>query len=1003
MDYNLLNFSAVFSDIIDVALVWFIFYQVSFLFKNTRSTKLVGGAAVIAFLYIGSIMYNLEALSQVFQAINLVQIGSIILVILFSQEIKEALTSIGIKRMSHYVTEDSQTIEAVTQACLRMSANHVGALVVLTKHDNLKDLTTDAIQLNADVSSHILEAIFFEPTIKSKGNNPLHDGAVVISNNKIVAAKVICKQLSESVELSHQGKGTRHSAGLGFVEQRDCVAVIVSHETGDITLAAHNEKTQWKIDRADLLSALKKSLGMNTAKSSLAKDINNYLFERKFAKLISFLFAVSVWCFAKSSILISCELPQPTVYANGHIWAEDDYVLSIESTAEKNQNIKVNIVNWVKLYYLFRPEDGGKFAFKHAVEINFSEEDAQKLWDSPKKRIKTDLKITSNFKNDISLSDQENEPKVTIKVQRLVKTELKELVAFNIGNHSEVESVEGNINSSLLVPNNFELNSPCVIDLITTNAIKPITGQESWQEIKSAEKFSRNYSDFSGSIDFSKIAELAPIVDYNPNKNVKFRIIVKVTEIPKSEDELIAEKEITAIINAYKTIDELVDKTSVTTKPDRQLIISANIQKEKSLERLTETTKQIEIYTQKKEQKTAEIRKYKQDYDLLMQNFNSSILSDVQKKNNLEIKRVQVPREQTIYDQITEILVNNQKKLKERLTKSEEIYNKYAEAFKPVLEAYDLARKKAEARLAIAPLIAQPELNFKNINDQTLKINTAKLSSTKEILDFFEFTIESLDTFLVSPFIARKPGSLHEYMLLKKAQLEQLDLLIDNLNTQLTPTEMPGWLELHKTQTFVILEDIYFQVEKLSNLDGKISQEKEDVSKILNYRIILFEALQNKLNEAVAIKKELNSIYQKNVIPGDKKLEVIKKKLSDLKIIAQKNCEIYDQKKTIVDRKTRVFKIPAYIDNSNPITNETRKAFEEWPVKYGDYTQPDEKPNYQMGYNLIKNFFIFINAAWEGLNKSTEETEKLNSNYLKSYLAYIEKLEELVNAITTPQ
>jgi len=1003
MDYNLLNFSAVFSDILDVALVWFIFYQVSFLFKNTRSTKLVVGATIIAMLYLGSIMYNLEALSQVFQAINLVQIGSIILVILFSQEIKEALTSIGIKRMSHYVTEDSQTIEAVTQACLRMSASNVGALIVLTKHDNLKDLTTDAIQLNADVSTHLLEAIFFEPTIKSKGNNPLHDGAVVISNNKIVAAKVICKQLSESVELSHQGKGTRHSAGLGFVEQRDCVAVIVSHETGDITLAAHNEKTQWKIDKADLLSALKKSLGMNTAKSSLVKDLNNYLFERKFAKLISLVFAIFVWCFAKSSILISCELPQPVVYQAGHVWTENDYVLSLESASDKNQNIKVNIINWVKLYYLFRPEDGGKFAFKHAIAIDFSEEDAQKLWDSPKKRTKAALKITQNFKNDISLSDPENEPKVSLKVQRLMKSELNDLVSFKIGNHSEVESVEGNINSVLLIPNDFTLSSPVSIDLITTKAIQPITGQESWQEIKSVEKFTRNYSDFSGNIDFSKIAELTPIVEYNPNKNVKFRIIVKVTEIPKSEDELIAEKEYTAIINAYKTIEELVDKTATITKPDRQLVISAAIQKKKSLERLDETTKQIEIYTQKKEQKTSEIRKYKQDYDLLMQNFNPSILADVQKKSNLEIKRVQVPREQTIYDQITETLANNQKKLKERLTKSEEIYNKYTEAFKPVLDAYEVARKKAEARLAIAPLVAPPELNFKNISDQTLKIGTARLSSTKEILDFFEITIESLDTFLISPFIARKPGSLHEYMILKKAQLEQLDLLIDNLNTHLTPAEMPSWLELHKTQSFVILEDIYFQVEQLSNLDGKISQEKEDVNKILNYRIILFEALQNKLNEAVAIKNELNAIYLKHIEPGDKKLELIKKKLIDLKVITQKNCEIYDQKKTVSDRKTRVFKIPAYIDNSNSITNETRKAFEEWPVKYGDYTQPDEKTNYQMGYNLIKNFFIFINAAWEGLNKSTEETERLNSNYLKSYLAYIEKLEELVNAITAAQ
>ena len=1000
MDYNLLNFRAILFDLIDVALVWLIFYQVSFLFKNTRSAKLVISAAVVVLLYIGAKAYQLEALSDVFQAINIVQIGSIFLVILFSQEIKEALTSIGIKRMSHFVAEDSHTIEAVTQACIRMSTAQVGALILIAKQDNLKDLAVDAIPLNADVTAHVLEAIFFEPTMKSKGNNPLHDGAVVISNNKIMAAKVICKHLSESVELSHQGKGTRHAAGLGFVEQRDCVAIIVSHETGDITVAAHNEKTKWRIEKADLHSELKKSLGMNTSKPSLFKDINKYLFERKLAKMVSFLFAATVWCLSKSSIMISCEVPNPVVYPAGHVWQEEDFVLSIENAADKEQALSVDIVNWVKLFYLFKPEDGGKFAFKRAVEINFFEEDAQKLWDSSKKRIKAELKITSAFKTDIALSNTETAPKATIRVQRLVKKEVKNLVKFSIGQHQEVESVEGIINNSVLVPSNFYLDSPLKLNIVDINTITPATGQESWQEIKSSEKLIRNYSDFSGVLDFSKIKELNQVSEYNPSMNVKFRLIVKDTEIPKSEDEISAEKELQAV-KETKATDELVDKTDVNIKPDRQQVISASIQKAKSIERLNETLKQIEIYNSKKDQKTAEIRKYKQDYELLIQNLANLSDADLKKKKELEIKRVQVPREQTLYDQISEIYANNQKKLKERIAKSEEIFDKYATAFKPVLDTYDLARKKSEQRLEMKPSPTPPPQTFKNISDQTQKISNLKFESSKDILDFFELTTESLDTFLVSPLIARKPGSLHEYMLSKKAQLEQLDLLIDNLNTHLTPTEMPAWLELHKTQTFLILEDIYLQVEQLSNLDSKISQEKENLAKISGYRLILLEALQKKLNDVMAQKTDLNSLYNKTITPGDKKLETIVKKLAEVKISVQKNSDIYDQKKPQVERKTRVFKIPAYIDNSNPITNETRKGFDEWPIQYKDYTKPDEKPSYQMGYNSIKNFFIFINGAWENQNESTDKIEKLNSDHLKTYLVFIEKFEALVNAIST--
>lgn len=1001
MDYNLLNFNTFLLDFLDITLVWFIFYQVSFLFRNTRSTKLIMGATLIGVLYVLSIAWHLEALGQVFQAINLVQIGSIIIVILFSQEIKDALTSISLNRMAYKVNEDSKTIESITQACLKMSANKVGALILIGKQDTLYDLMEGAVSLHADVSSQVIESIFFEPNLNSKGNNPLHDGAVIISNNKIIAAKVICKQLSESNELRVHNKGTRHSAGLGFTEQRDCVAIIISHETGNITLATHGEKTLWNIDRADLLLELKRILKMYEVKTSLSQTIREYLYERKFTKFSSLALAILFWCFCKTNITISCEISDPNIYVANHTWQEEDYVLSVETEGERNKNIEFEIVNWMKVYYLFNLNIGGKHAFRNAVEVAVNEEDVQKQWDSPKKRIKADLLIAAPFKNDLAFGSVETTPKVALKIQRLTKVETKNLFRFYISGHQEVDSIEGMSDTVLLMPNGYYLPHLLKIDITDTSVISQATGQDSWQEIRSNDKLIRNYSDFSGMLELSKVKELSSIAMFNNKINIKFRVIVKDTEVPKSEDELSAEKELEAI-RETRLPEEISTKINLNPKPDRIQIIQASNQKMKTTERLNEIQKQIEFYTRKKDQKATEIRKYKQDYDALMISYSNLSIADQAKKKEIEIKRVQVPREQTLYDQILEVLEHNYKKTKERLVKNEEIYEKYIMAFQPILEIYDIARKKAEVRIAFKPSVNVVSQNFKNIIEQTQKVNNIQSSSVKDVEDFFDLVIESLDTFLISPQTAKKPGSLHESILSKRTLLEQLDLAIDNLNNHLQPSELPVWLELHKVQTFVILEDIFLQVERISDLDGKISVEQDNVYQIAPYREALQESIFLKIENLFQAQEKLRSLLHESKFVENKKLEILTKKIFDLKTTLQRNIEIYHAKKAESFHSFKQFTIPEQIDSKNPIINETRKGFEEWPIKYLDYTQPSDRANFQMGYNLIKNFFTFDNNGWEKLNESTLKIEKQNAKNLQEYANLIAKFEELVNAIALP-
>ena len=215
-------------DILDILLVAVILYWLLLLIKGTKAAKILIGLVVllIAFLFSGYIeLYTMDWLIQSFWA----QIV-LVLVILFQPEIRRALAQMGEARFFPSLTsaEELRSLEEIVKASIALANRQIGALIVIERETTLRDFIEIGIPLDAKVSRELILSIF-HPT------SPIHDGAIVIRGNRVVAAGCFLP-LSLSAELS-MAFGTRHRAGIGLSEETDAVVIMVSEETGSITTA----------------------------------------------------------------------------------------------------------------------------------------------------------------------------------------------------------------------------------------------------------------------------------------------------------------------------------------------------------------------------------------------------------------------------------------------------------------------------------------------------------------------------------------------------------------------------------------------------------------------------------------------------------------------------------------------------------------------------------------------------------------------------------------------
>ncbi|NOY37738.1 MAG: TIGR00159 family protein [Chlorobi bacterium] len=234
---SLLFITLRFLDVVDIFLVAFLLYQLYRLIRGTVAMDIFAGIFLVYLFWLIVKALNMEMLASILGQV--IGVGVIALIVVFQQEIRRFLLMIGNRYMkqpwfSSGIFSDSQSpmeqevLDHIYHAVGNMSKNKTGALIVMARQSELAAVIKTGQNLDAVISSRLLESIFFK-------NNPLHDGAVVIRHHRIEAAGCVLP-ITENIFLPSK-YGMRHRAALGLAEQNDAVTIIVSEETGEISLA----------------------------------------------------------------------------------------------------------------------------------------------------------------------------------------------------------------------------------------------------------------------------------------------------------------------------------------------------------------------------------------------------------------------------------------------------------------------------------------------------------------------------------------------------------------------------------------------------------------------------------------------------------------------------------------------------------------------------------------------------------------------------------------------
>ena len=226
------------SDMIDILVVTVIIYELLMLTRQTRGSAVLKGLLLLLLIVGASNLLGLTALNWLLMAV--LKNGALVLVILFQPELRKALEQMGrgaiIDKKRREVPDDQEHIITEIIQCLTdLSRRRVGALIVFERKTGLKDVIETGIAIDAEISAALLENIF-EP------NTPLHDGAVVIRGPRVMAGACILT-LTEGRGISHE-LGTRHRAAIGISETTDALVLIVSEETGIISMARGGKLTR---------------------------------------------------------------------------------------------------------------------------------------------------------------------------------------------------------------------------------------------------------------------------------------------------------------------------------------------------------------------------------------------------------------------------------------------------------------------------------------------------------------------------------------------------------------------------------------------------------------------------------------------------------------------------------------------------------------------------------------------------------------------------------------
>jgi len=218
------------TDIIDIFVVAFVIYHGIKLIRETRASQLIKGIFVlVAIMYISGVL-KLNTINFILE--NTLQIGLIAVLIIFQPELRRTLEKVGNASVRKIIKINDDTEETYTDeicsAVSKLATTKTGALILIERSTKLGDITASGTEVNANISHELLVNLFVP-------NTPLHDGAVVIGDNRIKAAACLLP-LTQNPNFSKE-LGTRHRAAIGVSEVADCIAIVVSEETGTISMA----------------------------------------------------------------------------------------------------------------------------------------------------------------------------------------------------------------------------------------------------------------------------------------------------------------------------------------------------------------------------------------------------------------------------------------------------------------------------------------------------------------------------------------------------------------------------------------------------------------------------------------------------------------------------------------------------------------------------------------------------------------------------------------------
>lgn len=231
-------------DVLEIAIIAFVIYHMLIWLRNTRAWFLMKGVVSIMVMFVIAVFLEMNTIIWVAQ--NVVYIGVIAIIVVLQPELRKALETLGKQnffkaflptdfRYSEEGLFSDRTIDEIAKACVEMSKVKTGALIVIAQNDVLTEYENTGIEIDAHISSQLLINIF-------EHNTPLHDGAVIVRGNRIGWATCYLP-LSDNMQLS-KALGTRHRAGVGISEATDAMTLIVSEETGKISVAYKGELTR---------------------------------------------------------------------------------------------------------------------------------------------------------------------------------------------------------------------------------------------------------------------------------------------------------------------------------------------------------------------------------------------------------------------------------------------------------------------------------------------------------------------------------------------------------------------------------------------------------------------------------------------------------------------------------------------------------------------------------------------------------------------------------------